>query len=235
VSRSKNQILSLVSPFDLKLLQPHLRQVELPLGMEIAGSQTRIDKVFFPEGGILSCIVELKDGSSIEIAMVGNDGVFGAMQALDDRPSLHKVMVQAPSRAAVVDAAIVKHVGMSSAPFRQLMVQYEQFFSAQVQQTAACNALHSVEARACKWLVRMHDLVGDELPLTQDFLAQMIGVQRTSVSGVAARLQEEGLIDYHRGRVTILDIKGVERRACECSGVVREHYASVFGRPFQKS
>ena len=114
--------------------------------------------------------------------MIGNDGVFGAIQAIDDRLSLNKVIVQVPSRSSVVDAAVVKHLADWSPDFRRLIIKYEQFTLGQVQQTTACNALHSVEERTCTWLVRMYDLAGRDLPLTQEFLAQMMGVQRTSVS-----------------------------------------------------
>src|ERR1043165_4553709 len=146
----KNEILSRVSPRDLQLLRPHLRVVELEHGRVIAESRERVHTVFFPHGGILSCVVELKDGSSIETGMIGNDGVFGAMQAIDDRLSLNKVMVQIPGRASVVEAGIVKKVADSSPDFRGLIVKYEQFLLAQVQQTTACNAVHNIEARTCK-------------------------------------------------------------------------------------
>ena len=227
---SKNRILSRVTPADFSVLEPHLRVVELEQGRVIADSRRRLHHVYFPHGGILSSIVELKSGLAIETGMIGNDGVFGALQAIDDRLSLNKVLVQVAGRSSVVDAAVIKHLAESSADFRSLMIKYERFFLGQVQQTTACNALHSIEERTCKWLVRMHDLVGGDLPLTQEFLAQMMGVQRTSVSGVASRLQEEGLIEYHRGKVRIVSIDGVERRACECCEVVREQYADIFGK-----
>jgi CRP-like cAMP-binding protein len=129
----------------------------------------------------------------------------------------------------VVDAEHLKVVAQSSPALLKLLAKYETFFLAQVQQTTACNALHTVEQRMCKWLVRMHDLTGDELPLTQEFMAQMMGVRRTSVSGVAAQLQKEGLISYRRGHVRILNVSLVERRSCECHRSVREHYAEEFG------
>jgi len=162
--------------------------------------------------------------------MIGDDGVFGAMQAIDGRLSLNKVIVQVPSRASVIDAAAVRHLANASPDLRSLIVKYEQFLMGQVQQTTACNALHSVEARTCKWLVRMYDLAGNDLPLTQEFLAQMMGVQRTSVSGVAIRLQDEGLIEYHRGKVRIVNIDALQGRACECHEAVREHYLAMFGK-----
>lgn len=232
---SKNRILSLVSPRDLQLLGAHLRLVDLEQGRVIAGSRQHVHTVFFPHGGILSCVVELKDGSSIETGMIGNDGVFGAMQAIDDRLSLNKVMVQVPARASIVDARIVKKVADSSPDFRDLIVKYEQFLLGQVQQTTACNAVHNIEARTCKWLIRMYDLVGTDLPLTQEFLAQMMGVQRTSVSTVASQLQDKGLIEYRRGKVQIRNIEAVQLHACECADAVREQYAEVFGKSKETS
>jgi CRP-like cAMP-binding protein len=138
-------------------------------------------------------------------------------------------MVQVPGWATVVDAKQLKAVAQSSPDMLALLIRYLQFFLGQVQQTTACNALHSVEQRMCKWLVRMYDLAGTELPLTQEFLAEMMGVRRTSVTGVATQLQKEGLITYQRGRIHILSMDLIERRACECHKAVRELYLEMFG------
>lgn len=227
---SKNQILSRICPRDYQLLLPHLRLVNLDQGRVIADSRGQVSTVFFPHGGILSCLVELNDGSSIETSMIGSDGVFGAMQAIDDRPSLSKVIVQVPDKASVMEASHVRNVANSSPAFRSLIVKYEQFLLGQMQQTTACNALHNIEARTCKWLVRMYDLAGTDLPLTQEFLAQMMGVRRTSVSTVAGQLQAEGLIEYRRGRLRIRNIEAVKFRACECADAVRQQYAEAFGK-----
>jgi CRP-like cAMP-binding protein len=224
---SNNAILSRASPVDLEDLRLHLCVVDLPHGKVIADSRQRIGQVYFPHSGVISCIVELENGRAIESGMIGNDGVFGATQALDKKLSLHKVVVQVPGRASVVDADHVKAVAQSSPDFLQLLMQYEQFFLGQVQQTTACNAVHNIEQRTCKWLVRMYDLAGSELPLTQEFLAQMMGVRRTSVTGVAVQLQKEGLISYRRGKITILDVDMVMHRACECQRTVRELYADA--------
>jgi CRP-like cAMP-binding protein len=230
VAHSKNNILNQISPVDLEDLRPGLRIVELEHGRVIAESHQRVGQVYFPHSGILSCVVDLDDGASIETGMIGNDGAFGAGLALDSKLSLHRVMVQVPGWATVVAAEHLKAVALSSPDFLALLLKYDQFFLGQVQQTTACNALHSVEQRMCKWLLRMHDLVGDELPLTQEFLAQMMGVRRTSVTGVATQLQKEGLISYRRGRIHILSMALVERRACECHRAVREQYVELFGR-----
>jgi CRP-like cAMP-binding protein len=224
-----NRILSRATPADLSDLQPHLRMVEIEHGQVLAWSRQPIDKVYFPHSGVLSCVVELEDGGAIESGMIGNDGVFGAALALDSTVSLHKVTVQVPGQASVVDADHLKAVAQSSPEFLSLLTKYEQFFLGQVQQTSACNALHSVEQRMCKWLVRMHDLAGNELPLTQEFLAQMIGVGRPHVSSLATKLQEEGMISYRRGKMKILSMDLVQRRACECHQTVRDMYVEKFG------
>ncbi len=186
-------------------------------------------QVYFPHGGILSSVVILEDGWGIETGMIGKDGVFGATEAIDGRISLNKVMVQVPSSASVIDAEHLKLITQSSPELLALLLKYEVFFLGQVQQTTACNALHSIEQRMCKWLLRMYDLVGTELPLTQEFLAQMMGVRRTSVTTVAAQLQRRGLITYSRGKVRIASIDLVQARACECQQTVREQYVELFG------
>src|SRR5215207_5688982 len=201
MSHSNNRNLSRAKPVDFAERRPELRVVALKQGMVIAESRSRVSQVYFPHAGMLSCVVELENGWSIESGMIGKDGVFGAAQALDDKLSLHKVVVQVPGMASVVSAGHLKAVAQSSPDFLSLLIKYEQFFLGQVQQTTACNAIHAVEQRMCKWLMRMYDLVGTELPLTQEFLGQMMGVQRTSVTTVASQLQKEGLIFYRRGKI----------------------------------
>jgi CRP-like cAMP-binding protein len=176
----------------------------------------------------------LQDGWGIETGMIGKDGVFGATEAIDGRISLNKVIVQVPSSASVIDAEHLKLITQSSPELLALLLKYEVFFLGQVQQTTACNALHSIEQRMCKWLMRMYDLVGTELPLTQEFMAQMMGVRRTSVTTVAAQLQRRGLITYSRGKVRITSIDLVQARACECQQTVREQYVELFGHSVQE-
>jgi CRP-like cAMP-binding protein len=229
VPYSKNNILARLSPRDRKQLEPHLQSVELEHGRIVADSRQRMNKVYFPHGGILSCVVELASGLGIETGMIGNDGVVGAAQALDHKISLNKIVVQVACPASVVDADVVRRVGDASSDFRGLLVQCEQFFLAQVQQTTACNAVHGVEQRMCKWLLRMYELAGSDLPLTQEFLAQMMGVRRTSVTEIALQMQKEGLIWYRRGKVHIENIAHIQKRACECHQTIREHYEALFG------
>jgi CRP-like cAMP-binding protein len=188
-----------------------------------AGSPIR--QVYFPYSGVISLVVELDVGTMIETAMVGRDGVLNAASALDGKVSLNKGIVQSAGSAGTIEINRFRRLANEFEPFRSLLIRHEQVLFAQSQQSAACNASHSVEARMCRWLLFMRDLAGsDDLMLTQEFLAQMLSVRRPSVSIVASPLQKAGLIKYSRGRMRLLDIKGLQKRACECYGTVKAHY-----------
>ncbi|MCA6119434.1 Crp/Fnr family transcriptional regulator [Bradyrhizobium sp. WSM 1738] len=225
---ASNFLLGQLAPATLSRLAPHLSVVDLAAAEVIAEPHQRIQRVYFPHSGIISCIVELADGSTIETGMIGRDGVFGASQALDDKVSLNLVTMQIGGRASVIPPERLRALASDMPDFKALLVKYEQFFLAQVQQTAACNAVHDIDARTCKWLARMHDLAGPDLLLTQEFFARMMGVRRTSVTTVAGALQDAGLISYSRGRLHIADIEQIRKRACECDDAVRSHFRRVF-------
>ena len=186
---SKNFLLNRLSADVLGQISSGLVVVPLAQGEVLAETHARIEKVYFPHGGIISCVVETIGGGAIETGMIGNDGVFGATQALDDKVSLNHVVIQVPGAASVISSDQLREAADALPALRGLLVKYEQFFLAQVQQTAACNALHTVQARTCKWLLRMHELVGTDIPLTQEFLAQMMGVRRTSVTASPANFR----------------------------------------------
>lgn len=224
----KNFLLNRLSSDVLDRISSGLVVVPLVQGEVLAETHARIEKVYFPHTGVISCVVETIGGGAIETGMIGNDGVFGASQALDDKVSLNHVVMQVPGDVSVISSDLLREAADAIPAFRGMLVKYDQFFLAQVQQTAACNALHTVQARACKWLLRMHDLAGPDLPLTQEFLAQMMGVRRTSVTEVAGELQKAGMITYSRGRIRLLDLDMINQRACECEGDVRSHYRRIF-------
>lgn len=224
----KNFLLNRLSSDVLDSISSALVVVPLAQGDVLAETHARIEKVYFPHTGIISCVVETIGGGAIETGMIGNDGVFGSSQALDDKVSLNHVVMQVPGDVSVISSDVLRAAADAIPAFRGLLVKYDQFFLAQVQQTAACNALHTVQARTCKWLLRMHDLAGNDLPLTQEFLAQMMGVRRTSVTEVAGELQKAGMITYSRGRIRLLDLDMINQRACECEGDVRSHYRRIF-------
>lgn len=224
----KNVLLNRLGLDVLDRISSGLVVVPLAQGEVLAETHARIEKVYFPHTGVISCVVETIGGGAIETGMIGNDGVFGASQALDDKVSLNHVVMQVPGDVSIISSDLLREAADAIPTLRGLLVKYDQFFLAQVQQTAACNALHTVQARTCKWLLRMHDLAGPDLPLTQEFLAQMMGVRRTSVTEVAGDLQKAGMITYSRGRIRLLDLDMINQRACECESDVRSHYRRIF-------
>jgi CRP-like cAMP-binding protein len=223
--RSPNNFLASLSPSDFKLLHPHLTLIELGNEAVLFESDANVRNVYFPHSGIISLVVPLSGGQMIEAAMVGHDSIVGASSALDGRVSLNKGIVQLPGAASVVSVAPFRKAAEQSDTFRTALIRHEQVLFVQAQQSAACNATHKVEARLARWLLRARDLSSDDtMELTQEFLSQMLGVQRTHVSTVAQSLQKLGLINYNRGRVQITNLRGLRREACECYAVVKSHY-----------
>jgi CRP-like cAMP-binding protein len=230
----KNLLLSLLSPSDLKLLTPHLKSVNFEQQHVLFEAEEQIGHVYFPTGAVVSLVITLSTGEIIEAAMVGLDGVVGASAALDGKISLSRGIVQLGGEIIVCDIDALKSAAMQSAKLFSLLIRHEQTVYAQAQQSAACFATHQVEARLCRWLLRARDLSGtDNLPFTQEYLAEMLGVRRTSVTAVAHTLQAAGLIKYARGRIQIVNADGLEDSTCECYGSVKAHYARLIG-PFPK-
>jgi len=223
-----NFLLNLLEPDVFDQIEPQLSIIDLPREQVLAETHQRIEKVYFPHSGIISCVVELKGGGAIETGMIGRDGTFGASQALDDKVSLNHVVIQLAGTASLMASNHLRQQAAAHDVFRSVLIKYDQFFLAQVQQHVACNAVHTVQARTCKWLLRMHELVGSDLLLTQEFLAQMMGVTRTSVTTVAGELQKAGMITYSRGRLHIVDIAQIQKWACECDDDIRSHYRRIF-------
>jgi CRP-like cAMP-binding protein len=223
-----NQILARLSEATFASLAPHLAVIDLERGKVLAETHATIHKVYFPHSGIISCVVELVGGGAIETGMIGKDGQFGAGAAFDGKVSLNFVVVQVAGKGSVIDVDRFREAANEHPELRRMAAAYEQFFLGHVQQTSACNAVHMVQARMCKWLLRMQALAGDDLQLTQEFLAQMMGVRRTSVTAVAVDLQQAGMITYSRGQIHIVDLQKIRRTACECDAAVNSHYSKLF-------
>jgi len=225
MSQSINRILNALPQNIFAAVEPHLKAVTLTFGDVLAASGQPVDRVYFPTDGVVSLVVEMKVGEMIETAMVGRDGVANGMVALDGKLSLHKAIVQVAGMALAISPDTLRGLCDDFPPFRSLIIRHEQVVLAQAQQSAGCNASHTVEARMCRWLLRIRDLTGsDDMKLTQEFLAQMLGVRRTSVSLVAGTLQKAGFIKYRRGHIKLLDIAQLEQGACECHETVKGHY-----------
>ena len=225
MSHSPNRLLDSVPAKTFAAIEPHLKAVELVHGEVLAEAGNEVTRVYFPHSGVISLVVELSIGDMIETAMVGHDGALNISPALDGKVSLNKAIVQLAGAASTIDVDQLRKIVREFDAFRSLLIRHEQVLFAQSQQSAACNASHSVEARMCRWLLRMRDLAAaDDLVLTQEFLAQMLGVRRPSVSLVAHTLQKAGLIKYRRGNIRLLDVMGLNDGSCECYGTVKAHY-----------
>jgi len=231
MAQSPNRILDVLPQNIFAALRSHLKVVDLVFGDVIAKPGETVDRVYFPHTGVVSLVVEMEVGDIIETAMVGRDGVVNATAALDGKLSLHMGIIQVAGSASAIHPDTLRSIADEFTPFRSLLIRHEQVLLAQAQQSAGCNASHTVEARMCRWLLRIRDLTqSDEMKLTQEFLAQMLGVRRTSVSLVAGTLQSAGLIRYRRGNIKITDVEAVQSSACECHERVHAHYELMLSR-----
>jgi CRP-like cAMP-binding protein len=193
----------------------------------IAAGET-LAQVYLPHSGIVSMVINLSEGQAVEVAMIGRDGIVGASEALCDGTSLTDVLVLCPGVATVIAAADLKTITGQSSAWRHLLARHEQALLAQAQQSAACNAAHSVEERLSRWLLRARDLWdGETLPMTQELLAHMIGVQRNAVSIVAHGLQQARVLSYSRGQIEITDIEKLQATACECYEAIKAKQARL--------
>lgn len=220
--RSPNRLLASLSSADFERLRPDLKTINLVHEAVLFEAGDPIKRIYFPHSGIISLVVDLTGGRTIEAAMIGCDSVVGGSLALGGDFALNKGIVQAPGAASTLNVNRLRKAAVASVALRETLFRHEQAMLAQAQQSAACNATHTVDARLARWLLRARDLFGgDTLPLTQEFLGQMLGVRRTSVSLVANALQKAGLIKYARGRIQITDLKRLKHSACECYGTVK--------------
>jgi CRP-like cAMP-binding protein len=197
-------------------LASHLRQAHLPRGTVLHHTGGAIERVYFPEGGAISLVVDLASGEVIETALIGLDGAVGGHDALHRTPALNRAVVQIEGPMLAIEADALRRVCAEGSRLRKLLDIYERFIYAQAQQTAACNVAHSLDARLARWLLRAQDLCGRNFTLTQEALAAFLGVRRTSVSLTAHAFQDEGVIRYRRGEIEIVDPDRLRVLACEC-------------------
>ena len=224
----QNRLLESLPSEDYALISPHLTQVELERGRLLYDPGDRIDTVYFPQDGVISLMTLMENGAAIESATIGPEGALGLMAAVAPRQSLSRAIVQTPVRASRISAAALHDAWKKSARLRDLVDRHNEALFGHAIQSVGCNALHSVEARFCRWLLACHDRISnDTIALTQEFLADMLGVQRTTVTAIARALQEKGLIRYRRGVVDIVDRGGLETLTCECYDVIRRNYGRL--------
>jgi CRP-like cAMP-binding protein len=225
VDHRTNRLLSALDPEDFARLEPHLELVDLSLGDVLYDTGDAIRYAFFPHDAVVSLVNVMEDGSTVEIGVFGREGVLGLLSALVTREAFGRYVVQMSGTASRVPYERLSEVMKASPRLQHLILRYGEVLLAQTFQTVACNAVHAVEARCCRWILSMHDRADqDTLPLTHEFLAEMLGVQRSTVSVVTRTFQTAGLIRQSRGGITVIDRAGLEGMACECYGKIQRVY-----------
>lgn len=232
----QNHLLEALPPADFARIAPNLTPLELERGRLLYDPGDRIDYVYFPHDGVISLMTLMENGAAIESTTIGPEGALGLMAVVAPRQSLSRAIVQTPLKVSRAPAERLHEVWEKSPAFRDLIDRHTEALYGHAIQSVACNALHSVEARFCRWLLTCHDRISsDTVALTQEFLADMLGVQRTTVTAVARSLQEKGIIRYRRGVVDIIDRAGLATLSCECYGVIRGNYERLLGVTAGKS
>jgi len=220
-----NRLLAALPREDFERLAPHMEEVELGSGQILYHSGQPVDYVYFPTGAMVSLVAQMAGGAEVEVGVTGFEGVVGLPILLGTEKSPHLNMVQMPGDAFRVRASELRDEFSRGGGLQRMLLPYAQSVMVMASQTAACNALHTLAERLAKWLLMSHDRRrGDELPLTHEFLSMMLGVRRAGVTEAAVVLQAEGLINYRRGRITVLDREGLEGFACECYPVIKAEF-----------
>lgn len=225
-----NRLLALLSEADYARLRPHFEKASLGYRQSLYRANEAIDAVYFIESGVGSLVNTMTDGRAAEVGTVGNEGVVGLPIVFGDERAPTSVYIQVPGEGLKLPAKAF-HKELSRSPTMQaVFLRYAHAFFNQVAQSAACNHFHTLEQRCCRWLLMTQDrMPGNEFLLTQEFLAMMLGVQRTGVTAAAGALQRAGLITYTRGHVVVLDRRGLKRRACECYNVSKKEFDRLLG------
>ena len=219
----QNQLLAALPAADYKRMLPALEPVELPLGMVVFESGSKLRHLYFPSSGIVSLLYAMENGASTEIAVIGSEGAVGIALFMGGGSTPSRAVVQSAGHGHRLNAAMVKTEFDRGGPLQHLLLRYTQALIAQMTQTAVCNRHHSVDQQLCRWLLLSLDrLPTNTLAMTQELIANMLGVRREGVTEAAGRLQDAGLIQYSRGRITVLDRTRLEKRVCECYEVVRK-------------
>jgi CRP-like cAMP-binding protein len=220
-----NHLLAALPDTDWQRWQALLEWVDMPLGHVLYESGRTLSHVYFPTTAIISLLYVMENGSSAEIAVVGCEGIVGISLFMGGESTPSRAVVQSTGRGVRMRAAAVKEEFNRGGPVMHLLLRYTQALITQMAQTAVCNRHHSLDQQLCRWLLLSLDrLQGDELVMTQELIANMLGVRREGVTEGALKLQKQGLIRYARGRITVLDRPGLEARSCECYAVVKKEY-----------
>jgi CRP-like cAMP-binding protein len=222
---SQNHLLAALPAEEFGRLFPHLELVPMPLGTAVCEPGMTMRHVYFPTTSIVSLLYVMEDGASAEIAVVGNEGVVGVSLFMGGESTTSRAVVQSEGHAYRLKAQLLKDEFFRAGPMQRLLLCYTQALLTQMAQTAVCNRHHSLDQQFCRWLLLSLDrLASNELVMTQELIANMLGVRREGVTEAAGNVQRAGLIHYSRGRITVLDRPGLEARACECYAVVKKEF-----------
>jgi len=223
-----NRLLASLEPNDLACLEPDLEFVDLPRGMVLYEAGDPIRFTYFPHDAIVSLIEVMEDGRWVEVAMFGREGLFGLLSASVSREAFGRYVVQVPGTASRISLERIQAAIQARPGLQRAVSAYSEALLAQALHAVACNAIHPVEARCCRWLLSTRDRMDrDTLPLTHELLAGMLGVQRSTVSSILRALQKSGLIAQRRGGIVVADRAGLEQAACECYGKIRGRFKKL--------
>jgi CRP-like cAMP-binding protein len=225
-----NRLLAELDHQDFELLAPQLRPFPLKRGATLQEQDVPVNTVYFPLSGTISLVAVMNSGDTVETAMIGREGAVGVFAGLGNWSAFARAMVQVPGIALGMPATHFHEAVLRSESIRHLLLRYELSLLSQVSQTAACNALHSLEARLARWLLQATDRADGTPSMTHDIISQLLGARRTTVTLLAGKLQESGIIQYRRGHITILDRPRLEATACECYHVIRNRSEAVFSK-----
>ena len=226
----RNRLLANLPPEEYERLLPHLGHVSFALGEVIYESGGRQSYIYFPTTAIISLLYLMENGSSAEMGVAGCEGLVGVALFMGGGTVPNRAVVQSAGAAYRMKTKVLQDEFARGGAFQRLLLRYTQALMTQMSQTAVCNRLHTVEQQLCRWLLLSRDrLETDELVMTQELIANMLGVRREGVTHAAGRLQESGLISYVRGHITILDRRGLEAAVCECYKVVKDEYDRLLG------
>lgn len=232
VQSASNRLLALLSPSDLDVLSPHFKSVAFEYRKALYEAHQPIENVYFPITGVASLVNTMANGFASEVGTIGNEGMVGLPIILSDVVAPTTVYIQVPGEGLRLPSKVLRDALDRSPTMRTVFAHYAHAFFNQVAQSAACNHAHALNQRCCRWLLMTHDRVqSPQFLLTQEFLAMMLGVRRTSVTLAANDLKARKLIKYNRGHVTILDRKGLEKRSCECYAVSKREFDRLLGAP----
>jgi CRP-like cAMP-binding protein len=224
----QNQLLAALPPAEWQRWLPLLEPVALPLGQVLYASGQALTHAYFPTTAIVSLLYVLEDGASAEIAVVGNEGIVGISLFMGGGSTPNRGVVQSAGQGFRLQAQAIRDEFNRNGPVLHLLLRYTQALITQMAQTAVCNRHHSLDQQLCRWLLLSLDrLQGADLVMTQELIANMLGVRREGVTEAAVKLQKAGLIRYARGHITVLDRPGLEKRTCECYEVVKKEYARL--------